>query len=252
MIKHLSLTIRQRSQWSKLNISQHSVNQLVALYDKYSKDLECVRAAQTEFYIEGKKSELRPQLCDIEAELTYLRIREFKPINIVEFSPGTGWSTSWILSALRDNGIGMLYSYDLCDTSKKMINHDLAEGRWELVIGDVREYISNFPENVEYFFIDSAHTAEFAKWYIGNIFNSYPEGTKISVHDIVKYHYQPGCGPESMVLCDWLVEHNLPCFTASKAIKKIGYNAFVRKKKELGISELIHHADYNSMIFFQL
>ena len=64
---------------------------------------------------------LRPQLDDIEAEVTYLLIRESRPSTVVEISPSGGWSTSWILQALKDNDYGTLYSYDYNDASTKVL-----------------------------------------------------------------------------------------------------------------------------------
>src|SRR5450759_2726179 len=58
---------------------------------------------------------LDPHFDDIEAEITYLLIRASRPKTLVEISPFGGWSTSWILNAIRDNDYGTLYSYDLVD-----------------------------------------------------------------------------------------------------------------------------------------
>jgi len=62
---------------------------------------------------------LDPHFDDIEAEITYLLIRAFRPKTLVKISPLGGWSTSWILNAIRDNNYGTLYSYDLVDDSLK-------------------------------------------------------------------------------------------------------------------------------------
>lgn len=59
------------------------------------------------------------QLSDVEAELTYLRIRALKPNRVFELSPFRGWSTFWLLSALRDNGKGTLHSFDIVDAATR-------------------------------------------------------------------------------------------------------------------------------------
>ncbi|HEX9611803.1 MAG TPA: hypothetical protein VF978_07920 [Gemmatimonadales bacterium] len=49
---------------------------------------------------------LKPQLDDIEAEITYLLVRELTRPTVVEIAPDRGWSTTWLLAALRDNAGG--------------------------------------------------------------------------------------------------------------------------------------------------
>ena len=84
-----------------------------------------------------QKVRMKPQLCDIEAELTYLLIREFKPESIVECAPCGGWSTTWLLNALKDNGFGELYSYDLVDLATKTVPSDLSKDKWTFIQGDI-------------------------------------------------------------------------------------------------------------------
>jgi hypothetical protein len=252
LVRVVYFSIKQRAQWRKMNFDTDARQELLDLYDKYATDLKRVRSLQQGFYVDGKKRGLRPQLGDIEAEITYMRVREAQPENVVEFSPASGWSTSWILHALKDNGIGKLYSFDLVDKSKAVVDPELADGRWELKIGDVTQSLHLFPKDATYLFIDSAHTGPFAEWYIREGFPLFPKGTKVSAHDIIKYRYQPGCGEESDVLCRWLAEKNIKCATASRAMKKLGYDAFVQKKVDLALDSVIHPADFNSMVFFEL
>jgi len=40
--------------------------------------------------------------------MLYLRVRHYKPRKIYEQSPFHGYSTCWMLLALRDNGFGKL------------------------------------------------------------------------------------------------------------------------------------------------
>ena len=68
-----------------------------------------------------------------------MRIRELKPEKVMELSPNCGWSTHYILSALRDNGVGELHSYDLVDCAHRVLTaaaEDLAVGRWNFHQGD--------------------------------------------------------------------------------------------------------------------
>lgn len=92
---------------------------ILDLYRRYSDDLHAVRVQQRTFLRRNSNSFLRrlhrmklrqyllvPMLDDLEAEITYLLIRDRGPRVVVEMSPNTGWSTTWILSALRDNQQG--------------------------------------------------------------------------------------------------------------------------------------------------
>ena len=88
---------------------------------------------------------MTPQLDDLEAEITYLLLRATKPAAVVELGTFHGWSTSWILSALRDNGSGHLHSFDLIDNVVRNVPAELAEGRWTFVQGDIKETVEQVP-----------------------------------------------------------------------------------------------------------
>src|SRR5262245_9357247 len=88
------------------------VESLVRLYRTYAEDLRVAREAQRELLAQR---DLRPKLDDIEAELTYLAVRAVRPESVVEIGSFHGWSTTWLLRALRDNGAGHLYTFDVVD-----------------------------------------------------------------------------------------------------------------------------------------
>src|SRR5262249_18744572 len=94
---------------------------ILSLYGKFRPELIRARTAQRALYEDagvgqaGNAPEratilerlglkrcprLMPALDDIEAEITYLLLRETRPCHVVEISPRGGWSTSWILAAL--------------------------------------------------------------------------------------------------------------------------------------------------------
>ncbi|PIE23537.1 MAG: hypothetical protein CSA62_06770 [Planctomycetota bacterium] len=105
---------------------------VVGLYERYASDLKAVRAQMRAIYRKkgvtwaeripggralrkivnsgggnrGWQPAMIAQLDDIAAEVTYLLLRDRRPEVVVEISPCHGWSTCWILSALRDNGGG--------------------------------------------------------------------------------------------------------------------------------------------------
>lgn len=73
-----------KTSWSRLSFSEDDLQNIVGLYEKYHFDLLAVREKQLALFGVGKSLGLVPQLCDIEAEMTYLRIRESKPAVVVE------------------------------------------------------------------------------------------------------------------------------------------------------------------------
>ena len=82
----------------------YSLRFIVDLYDTYLDDLRRVIEYQ------GK---LRPGMNvlsdDVECELSYLLIRHLKPNSVVDIGANEGWSTSWLLHAVKDNGAGPLF-----------------------------------------------------------------------------------------------------------------------------------------------
>lgn len=191
-----------------------------------------------------------PQFDDIEAEITYLLIREFEPANIVEISPCGGWSTSWILRAIRDNGLGRLYSFDLVDHSTKILPRELSESRWVFIHGDVREKLHYLPPTIDYLFLDSDHSAEFARWHIRELFPRLNDGVPVSVHDVFHTAEPSGCEGEDAVVVEWLERMGIQYFTASPAVNRAGNGRIVATKKELGLGGMIHYSESNPAIFF--
>ncbi|MBO4269238.1 class I SAM-dependent methyltransferase [Microbispora triticiradicis] len=240
----------QQEIWAKVSFPDGELERSRDLYHRFERDLKEAREQQRRLYANWVSKGLDPQVCDIEAELTYLRIRQSRPADVVEISSGSGWSTSWILRALADNGTGRLHSYDLVDDSVRNVPADLAADRWHFHQGDVRESTAALPESADYLFLDSDHSAQFAEWYLADVLPRFPRA-QVSVHDIVKWPDEWGWGEESIVLCRWLAEQGIPCFTAARALPDVGFAGLTALRESLGISSL-HWEDYNSMIFFSL
>lgn len=113
------------------------VDHVVSLYRTYAHDLDRVREKQRELL--APPTSMKAQLDDIEAEITYLVLREARPETVVEIGTFHGWSTTWILQALRDNGSGHLYSYDIVDHVVRNVPERLSAGCWTFTQGDARE-----------------------------------------------------------------------------------------------------------------
>lgn len=216
----------------------------IELYRKYADDLAAVRDAQRR-----RQHGIRAQLDDIEAELTYLRLRALRPATVVEIGAFHGWSTTWLLSALRDNAFGRLWSYDVVDHVLKSVPGDLAGDRWTFTKGDVRT--ARLPAEIDYLFLDAAHSARFARWYIAQLFSRLNSGTPVSVHDVF-HGRRPLPFSEGAVLVRWLAERNLAYFTPSARHSPETFAELLAVKRELGLDEPVRAGRDNPMVFFDL
>ena len=191
-----------------------STNGILDLYKKYYDELLEIEDEIKLFLDENCKKGLNPQFSDIEAEITYMFIRELKPKNIVEFSPCYGYSSIWILNALTKNNNGILFSFDLISESNKYIPDSLKERRI-FFEGDVKSNIDKFPKSIDYLFIDSDHSEEFCQWYIKSVFPMVKNNTYVSVHDVIKRkHPNKLAYGEGREIIKWLNEHEIPYYSA--------------------------------------
>lgn len=195
------------------------------------------------------KPRIKPQLDDVEAELTYLLIRAFRPDTVVELAPDRGWSSTWMLRALRDNGSGHLYSYDITDYAARTVPPELADGRWTFTKGDIRENLHKLPPRIDHFFMDAVHKAYFAEWYVEHIFSRLAPGTVVEVHDVFQQG-DPRKFTEGPVVLDWLDARGTPWFTAAPSRRPDVFAAIQAVRQELGFTRRIHGATVNPMLFF--
>jgi predicted O-methyltransferase YrrM len=194
---------------------------------------------------------LKPQFDDIEAEVTYLLLRELAPRTVVEIAPDRGWSTTWILVALRDNGSGRLFSYDIADHSTRAVPRALADQRWTFTLGDITQHLDRLPPQIDYLFLDCAHSAEFARWYIRELFPRLAPGTPVGIHDIFPDAARFDRFGEAGVVQQWLEERRVTYFTAAPAKAPAVYEALLAVKGELGMADPIHRSRANPMVFFR-
>ncbi|MGH8882091.1 MAG: class I SAM-dependent methyltransferase [Stackebrandtia sp.] len=230
-----------------LSATIESIAQLTELYETYADDLRIVRKEQRQ--LRDDRPDMKRQLDDIEAEITYLRLRDRRPDHVVEIGCLHGWSTSWILRALRDNGSGTLHSYDLVEHARDRVPAGLADGRWQFVAGDVRQHTELLPDTVDYLFIDAAHTAPFARWYLSKLVAALPAGTPVSVHDVFHQAW-PLPYSEPRTVLSWLRRHRTGFVTAARACRISALPTLQRIRHDLGLTEPVHTGDHNPMIFF--
>ncbi len=222
--------------------------ELVAdLYLKYHEQLREVRAEQREL-LAGRPG-MRAQLDDLEAEITYLALRHHRPEHVVEVGSLHGYSTTWILRALRDNGHGQLRTFDRIDNARHNVPAGLAAGRWQLVHGDVRRRTAALPSAIDYLFVDAAHSAGFARWYLADLMPRLAPGTPVSVHDVF-HHRWAVPGSEGAVLLRWLAATDTGYFTAARAREPQVYRRLLEHRRELGFDGPVHAGSRNPMIYF--
>lgn len=220
---------------------------LAGLYRTHADDLATVIDRQRELLADGT---ITPQLDDVEAELTYLLLRHHRPSQVVEVGTYYGWSTTWILSALRDNGSGHLQSFDLVDHVCGTVPEELSTGRWTFHRGDLRETVEKVPADTGYLFVDADHGRRFARWYLEHLFGRIATGTPTSVHDV--FHL-PRARPftEGSEVLRHLERSGTGWFTSSRAAAPRNLRALDAVRAEMGITG-VRGTSRNPMIFFSM
>jgi predicted O-methyltransferase YrrM len=209
------------------------LDRVATLYRTHAADLSAVIEEQRALL--AATPSMVPQLDDLEAEITYLLLRDSRPAQVMELGTFHGWSTTWILRALRDNGSGQLGSFDRIDDVVGNVPAELADGRWTFVPGDVRERLADVPRDAGYLFVDAAHTASFARWFLAELFPLVPAGIPVSVHDV---HHGRHVLPltEGAVVLRWMREHGVTGFTTSRRRAPEAFAQLVALRTELGIT----------------
>jgi len=195
---------REQQQFPLLSHSKAKMQQYQPLqhiqgwYEQYSFDLNNARRRIREFCMKGNANKVPSCLSEeLELEMTYLRIRAQKPKVVWEISPFRGYSSWFILSALKDNAasgdIGHLYSFDIVDFSKSNIPEDLRVF-WAFTHGDARQEHNNFPL-ADYIFLDSMHSKEFGEFFTGILFPRHAgKHVLVSLHDVYNDKMYAGDG----------------------------------------------------------
>lgn len=219
------------------------------LYRKYTSDLAAVVEQQRSF-LASNTGTVTPQLDDLEAEITYLLLREHRPQHVVEIGTFYGWSTTWLLSALRDNGTGHMHSFDMVDHVRRTVPAELSTDRWTFHQGDVKENLDALPADTDYLFIDADHGKRFGQWYVENLFPRMTSGIPVSVHDV--YHGRGArIWSEGQVVVKWLADQAVPHFTAARRNSPTDFDAINEVRAELGLTGA-RGSTKNPMIWFNL
>jgi predicted O-methyltransferase YrrM len=226
-------------------ISTGGVDFVAGLYRRYAADLVRVVEQQRAVPVDG----VRAELDDLEAEITYLLLRQLRPEHVVEIGTSRGWSTSWLLSALRDNGCGRLVSFRR-SRRPSAVPPELAADHWTVHTGDVRARLEALPETTDFLLLDAAHTRRFGRWYVRAVFPRLASGTPVGVHEVYRGR-STWVRREGGVVLDWLAERDVPHFTvAPRRVPQI-FAALIDLRRELGV-EGARGTSANPMIWFEM
>lgn len=179
----------------------------ILLNKKYDKRqwMEAIKEAENGLYVPAKKSDnirVGNGMDTLLGKWLYSSVRVLKPEIMIETGIAHG-SSSWvILNALKKNGSGKLYSFDLPnnDTNKAYnftednyttgwIVPDQIRDQWEMIIGDSKKTLPEFlkkHKSIDYFFHDSDHSYEHMTFEFNTVKDALKKGGFISSDDINK------------------------------------------------------------------
>jgi len=159
----------------------------------------------------------------------------------------------------KTNNNSKITSYDIvdkCSTYINTLNHKNVE--WNFELGDVTKKFNTWNLNtIDYLFIDSDHSTDFAVNFIDNLLKPLLENCKlnkkhvvVSVHDV--FHGRKAEPiEEGKEVINFLLHHNIEYYTVAKSLVQ-NYNVINNFRKNIGISDLIHGSETNPSIFFIL
>lgn len=222
----------EEAKWSAL--PEGDVREMLdGWYSQYASDLEKVRD-------KARKWPGHPQSDDLEMSISYLRLRATKPAVVWECAPADGWSSLFILQALKDNGVGHLYSFGL-EPKKTVFNFmndccsDLTalwsyrEGYLEDFTGkyDFQNGKGGFQDSTgyvevpmpQYVYMDALHTTAFGKMYANVLLDKLVGHVHVSMHDAFRDGWSKSSTEEKQV---YLAHPHRPMPEAEGVIDTLG------------------------------
>lgn len=125
-------------------------------------------------------------------QLLYCLIRHNKPKRIIEISTCEGFATLFMAMALKKNGFGKIYTFEINPKSAKIAQSNFDKCKVSkfvsLILGDARKTINNVKDlqKTDIHFLDSEHTEEFAKWFTEEVvMKSKNRNALFHMHDIM-------------------------------------------------------------------
>ncbi|MFH1673056.1 MAG: tetratricopeptide repeat protein [Pseudomonadota bacterium] len=127
----------------------------------------------------------------VDAELIYMLFREFKPKHVIEFSPHEGYSTTFLVTALQVNDQKFTFAtFDLQMQSFFSIRMKDFRLNPKVILGNALETIPKYikeldlKNKIDFCFIDSDHSYEFAKQYTQTLFPLMSKECIYMIHDM--------------------------------------------------------------------
>lgn len=124
-------------------------------------------------------------------QVLYCLVRYVKPKSIIEVSTSSGYSALIQSLALRKNQKGIIYTFEidpkLAANAGAVLRQFRVEDMAKIYVGDARiesERLKELPQPT-ILFLDSLHTEEFARWFIGRWVTAVPTDTLFQVHDVM-------------------------------------------------------------------
>jgi hypothetical protein len=252
-----------------------TLQHLTILYTKYAVELKLLRQEAKLFLkhilayegklrqvADSKFEECSGQYDDLEAEITYMRLREMQPMSTCEVSCRCAWSTFFILSALHQNYLSksltsylpkpILWSYDIIDDSQHLPMPPHLKAYWKFTVGDARQTLmrvgqpNSQPKQFDYLFIDSDHSQRFARDYVTWLLRRQTSARLVgSIHDVYDNRATSklsnwGPSAEGGVVLEYLATMSnvkaMHTFTVSNARVPILHVQLLRLRRKLNIS----------------
>ncbi len=123
-------------------------------------------------------------------QLLYCLVRYVKPHRILEISTGSGYSTAFMALALKENGNGMIDTYELdkktAASAAGFFERMGLDRHIHLSIGDAKKLSEAGRNDYQIYFLDSLHTEAFARWFIEtHVMKALDMGALFHMHDIM-------------------------------------------------------------------
>lgn len=197
----------QAKKWAKrrLDIADERERLLTFLTTQSGVDARSLLAAHLESPFKQAYRSRKAQLSDVargsssdfDVEALYLAVRCFCPAIVIETGVLYGASSSHILQALHENGMGQLISVDLPakpnEPAQTFFVPEPLRERWTLHVGDSRVLLPKLfaeTERINFFHHDSLHTYDHMLWEYQTAAAHFADNAILTSHDVMPMPFQ--------------------------------------------------------------
>ncbi len=170
-------------------------------------------------------------------QVLYCLIRHLRPRRILEISTACGYVTMFMALALKENNWGMIDTHEIdpkaAQSAQNLINKYELQKFVDFKVGDARETSRNAPSDYGIYFLDSAHTEAFLRWFIEtHVLKAARTDSLFHVHDIL---------PRSARVRRW----GKPPFPKEKHQGKAGTKKIIKQWFDKVIVNFFNHSKQN-------